>query len=224
MCQRIRTGAEPSPSRATAKFLRRPSRIAVNAHRTAKNMFTNGRSNPSMEKRRALGWVYSQHAVFFPVPVFAVLSGLAVLSIPAAAIDQNRARGLDNRADARDGASGWTFLLECRPLLIFAGCTLLHFGNAPLLPLVGQKLATSHPTVATATMSACIIAAQLIMLPIALLVGYRADTWGRKPIFLTGFAILPICAFLYTLSDNSVWLVAVQLLDGVGAGIYGALI
>lgn len=29
--------------------------------------------------------------------------------------------------------------------------------------------------------------------------------------------------FLYTLSDNSYWLVSVQLLDGVGAGVFGAL-
>lgn len=28
---------------------------------------------------------------------------------------------------------------------------------------------------------------------------------------------------LYTFSDNSAWLIAVQLLDGVGAGIFGAL-
>jgi MFS family permease len=37
------------------------------------------------------------------------------------------------------------------------------------------------------------------------------------------FAILPIRAALYTLSDNSIWLVGVQVLDGVGAGIFGAL-
>jgi MFS family permease len=30
-------------------------------------------------------------------------------------------------------------------------------------------------------------------------------------------------AALYTLSDNSVWLIGVQVLDGVGAGIFGAL-
>jgi MFS family permease len=72
-------------------------------------------------------------------------------------------------------------------------------------------------------MSTCIVAAQAVMLPIALLVGYKADTWGRKPLFLAGFAILPIRAVLYTLSDNSVWLIGVQVLDGVGAGIFGAL-
>jgi MFS family permease len=61
------------------------------------------------------------------------------------------------------------------------------------------------------------------MLPIALLVGRKADVWGRKPLFLAGFAILPIRAVLYTFSDNSFWLIGVQILDGVGAGIFGAL-
>ena len=50
-----------------------------------------------------------------------------------------------------------------------------------------------------------------------------ADIWGRKPLFLAGFAILPIRAVLYTLSDNSFWLIGVQVLDGVGAAIFGAL-
>jgi MFS family permease len=100
---------------------------------------------------------------------------------------------------------------------------LFHLGNAALLPLVGQKLAASYPREATAMMSACIVAAQLVMLPIALLVGRNADTWGRKPLFLAGFAVLPLRAVLYTLSDNSFWLIGVQLLDGVGAGVFGAL-
>jgi MFS family permease len=172
-----------------------------------------------------VGWVLSQRAVFFLVPFFSVLATLAVLSIPAKAIDHDRARGLDKKG-AADGASAsnWKVLLEYRPLLIFAGCAMLfHFANAPLLPLVGQKLAFQHPTLATAMMSSCIIAAQMVMLPIALLVGHKADAWGRKPLFLVGFAILPIRAFLYTLSDDSAWLIFVQLMDGVGAGIYGAL-
>jgi len=72
-------------------------------------------------------------------------------------------------------------------------------------------------------MASCIVAAQLVMLPIALLVGRTADRLGRKPIFLVAFAILPVRAALYTLSDDSAWLIGVQLLDGVGAGIFGAL-
>jgi MFS family permease len=89
--------------------------------------------------------------------------------------------------------------------------------------LVGQKLAVANKDLATAMMSSCIIAAQLVMLPIALLAGRKADQWGRKPVLLIGFVILPARALLYTLSDDSAWLIAVQLLDGVGAGIWGVL-
>ena len=34
---------------------------------------------------------------------------------------------------------------------------------------------------------------------------------------------MPIRAVLYTFSDDSDWLIGVQLLDGVGAGVFGAL-
>lgn len=175
-----------------------------------------------------VGWLFSQQAVFLLVPVFAVLSSLAVLSIPASAIDQRRARGVEASAGEGPGdgekVSGMGILVRCRPLLIFGSCALLfHFANAPLLPLVGQKLAVAHPEWATVMMSSCIIAAQLVMLPIAILVGRTADRLGRKPILLVGFAILPLRAFLYTLSDNSAWLIGVQLLDGVGAGVLTAL-
>jgi len=175
----------------------------------------------------AVGYAFSQRAVFLLVPVFTVLAGLAVLSIPAAAIDNDRARDLREGPDAAGSpasAAGYGVLFKSRPLVIFGLCVMLfHLANTALLPLVGQKLAAAHPKEATAMMSACIVAAQLVMLPIALLVGRTADTWGRKPLFLAGFAILPIRAALYTFSDNSAWLIGVQVLDGVGAGIFGAL-
>jgi MFS family permease len=171
----------------------------------------------------AIGALFGQRAVFLLVPVFAMLAILALLSIPAAAIDHRRARGAEPGGKAQQSA-GWRTILECRPLAVYAGCTMLfHFANAPLLPLVGQKLAFANKEFATAMMSSCIIAAQLVMLPIALFAGRKADRWGRKPILLIGFAILPVRAFLYTLSNDSGWLIAVQLLDGVGAGIFGVL-
>jgi MFS family permease len=129
----------------------------------------------------------------------------------------------DGGAD-HDQPSGFRVLLTCRPLLIFAACAVLfHFANAAMLPLVGQKLALQDRNLGTSLMSACIGAAQIVMVPMAMLVGRKADAWGRKPLFLAGFLILPIRGVLYTLSDNPVWLVGVQLLDGVGAGLYGAL-
>jgi MFS family permease len=180
-----------------------------------------------------VGYLFSQRAVFLLVPVFALLAAAAMLSIPGAAIDQNRARGFadgetqgDGETQDEDGPapSGYSVLVRCRPLVVFALCAMLfHFANAPLLPLVGQKLAQAHPAWATAMMSSCIIAAQLIMLPVALAVGRTADRVGRKPILLIGFAVLPVRALLYTFSNSAPWLIGVQLLDGVGAGIFGAI-
>jgi hypothetical protein len=161
-----------------------------------------------------VGYVFSQRAVFLLVPVFAVLAAIAVLSIPFGAIDYNRARDLNgehNAAAVATRAAGYGILFKTRPLVIFGlSVMLFHFANAALLPLVGQKLATAFPDKATAMMSACIVAAQAVMLPIALLVGRTADGWGRKPLFLAGFTILPVRAVLYTLSDNSFWLIGVQ--------------
>jgi MFS family permease len=172
----------------------------------------------------AVGYAFSQRAVFLMVPVFAALTSAAVLAIPAEAINHDRARDLASDGEADGSAAGYRILFATRPLMIFALSALLfHFANAPLLPLVGQKLALQFPKEATAMMSFCVVAAQGVMLPIAILVGRRADTWGRRPIFLIAFAVLPIRAALYTLSDNSFWLIGVQLLDGVGAGIYQAL-
>ena len=171
-----------------------------------------------------VGYLFSQRAVFLMVPVFAALTAAAVLAIPAKAINHDRARDLTTDGEAPGGAAGYRVLFQTRPLMIFALCAFLfHFANAPLLPLVGQKLALQFPQEATAMMSFCMIAAQGVMLPIAILVGRNADNWGRRPIFLIAFAVLPIRAALYPLSDNAFWLIGVQLLDGVGAGIYQAL-
>ncbi len=169
------------------------------------------------------GSLLGQRAVFLLVPIFAALAAGAVLSIPKAAIDHRRARGADLDAPPKI-ESPWKVLTQCRPLMILAICAMFfHFANAPLLHLVGQKLAIANPNLATAMMSFCIIAAQLVMLPIALFAGREAERRGRKTILLIGFAILPLRAVLYTLSNDTSWLIAVQLLDGVGAGIFDVL-
>jgi MFS family permease len=61
------------------------------------------------------------------------------------------------------------------------------------------------------------------MIPVALMASRLAVSWGRKPVFLIGFAVLPVRALLYCLSFNPYYLVGVQLLDGIGAGIFGVV-
>ena len=174
----------------------------------------------------ALAYFWGPKVVFYLLALMAVTSIVSVLAIPEGAIDHDLARGLHGTSSERGGdhPSGLSVLLTCRPLLIFAGCAVMfHFANAAMLPLVGQKLALQDKNLGTSLMSACIVAAQIVMVPMAMLVGAKADIWGRKPLFLIALSVLTIRGCLYPLSDNPYWLVGVQLLDGVGAGIYGAV-
>lgn len=169
-------------------------------------------------------YLFGPVAVFYLMAIMALASVCAVAFVSAEAIDHDLARGLEPRGTNHPQPSGFTVLLSHRPLLMFAVCcALFHLANAAMLPLVSQKLAQANLHMATPLTSACIVAAQLVMVPMALLAGAKADQWGRKPLLLAGFLILPLRGVLYTLADDPYWLVAVQLLDGIGAGLFGAL-
>jgi len=199
------------------------------ARRTGRNEAFNHAGNAVAAAIAGItAYAFGPVVVFWLLAAMAVASIFATLAIPAGSIDHHVARGLDDTTE-RDGAhhdkpSGFQVLLTCRPLLIFAVATVaFHFSNAAMLPLVGQKLALVNRDLGTTLMSVCIIAAQMVMVPVAILVGHKADIWGRKPIFTAALSVLMLRGMLYPLSDNPFWLVSVQLLDGVGAGIFGAL-
>ncbi len=174
----------------------------------------------------ALGYLVTTAAVFWVVSAFALLAVGAAFLIDPRAIDHGVARGLDpgEHAEKGDQPSGFRTLLTCRPLLIFVcAVALWQLANAAMLPIVGQRLALNNTGEGTVFMSALIVTAQAVMVPMSILVGHRADKWGRKTIFLAGFAALPIRGVLFSVVTNPYLVVAVQILDGIGAGIFGAL-
>jgi MFS family permease len=72
-------------------------------------------------------------------------------------------------------------------------------------------------------MSACVVTTQLVVTLLATWCGRKAGSWGRKPLLMIGFGILPIRAVLYTLTSNTELLVAIQILDGIAAAIFGVV-
>jgi MFS family permease len=148
---------------------------------------------------------------------------VALLRIRPAEIDYERARGaaegIDDGRPIRASA-----LLGDRPLVIFLVCAVMfHFANAAMLPLLGEMLARGQGRSSMMFMSACVVITQLTVAVISSWSGRQAGVWGRKPLLLIAFGALPVRAILYTLTDNTMALVAIQLLDGVGAGIFGVV-
>jgi MFS family permease len=168
--------------------------------------------------------------IFYLVCAFAVGSAGIVTLINPREIDHDLARGGNegNReagGDARHTPIPIKSLLARRDLIVFlVSVVLFHFGNAAMLPMAGQVLAQTHPGSDTIALSACIIAAQLVMVAIAWAVGKAMDAgYGRKTIFLVALAVLPVRGILFSFTANPFGVVAIQLLDGVAAGIFGVI-
>lgn len=170
---------------------------------------------------------------FYRLSYFILVSLMAIgmitcrLMIRPSDINHELARGgIAEDAAGQDKPSGFATVMADRRLLIFALCVFLchFFGNAAMLPPVGQKLSLGGDAgEGIAFTSACIVAAQGMMAIMAIICGRTADSWGRKPLFLFACAILPLRAILDTFTNNSVALVAIQSLDGVANGIFAII-
>jgi MFS family permease len=171
-----------------------------------------------------LGYFISNRSIFFFVAICTLPTILALRFIRPDEIDYELARG--GRKGNEDGNKpvGAGALLKDRPLVIFLVCAVMfHFANAAMLPLLGEMLAKGHGRSSMMFMSACVITTQLVITLLAAWSGRKAGSWGRKPLLLIAFGVLPLRAVLYTLTHHTVALVAIQILDGVGAGIFGVV-
>jgi predicted MFS family arabinose efflux permease len=170
-----------------------------------------------------LGYFISNRSIFFFVSVAALPTILTLLIIRPDEIDYELARGAKIDDEGAKPVEPHA-LLKDRPLLIFLVCAVMfHFANAAMLPLLGEMLAKGRGRSSMLFMSACVVTTQFVIALIASWSGRKAGTWGRKPLLLIAFSVLPIRGVLYTLTLNPRALVAIQILDGVGAGIFGVV-
>jgi predicted MFS family arabinose efflux permease len=170
-----------------------------------------------------VGYLLNVRDIFFFVVLLTAPTLISLAMIQPEEIDYDLARG------ARDGKpidkpATFREVFSDRPLLVFLCCAVLfHFANAAMLPLLGEMLAKGKGRTSALFMSACVVTTQLTITFFAFGIGRLAESWGRKPLLLIGFAVLPIRGVLYTMTDNTYLLIAIQILDGVGAGIFGVL-
>jgi predicted MFS family arabinose efflux permease len=174
-----------------------------------------------------IGYYLSDRGIFFFVVALSIPTLLCLRLIDPEEIDYEVARnagGGDNDGAGEKRPAGVWQLLKDRPLVIFLCCAVLfHFANAAMLPLLGEMLSKGKGNASMTFMSACVVTTQLVITLLAAWTGKAASSWGRKPLLLIGFSVLPIRGVLYTLTQNTFLLVGIQVLDGIGAGIFNVV-
>jgi MFS family permease len=187
----------------------------------------------------AIGWWLGLSWMFALVVALCAASLFTLSRIRAADIDYALARGADGESPqvaSQQADAGWaqdlralgsTFrmLVTERAVVVFLVCAVMfHFANAAMVPLVTQMLGRGQGAGrAVLLTSAYMLASQLVFVVVAAASGRLAARIGRKPLFLFAFAALAVRGVLYTVSESPGVLIAVQCMDGLGAGVFGVV-
>ena len=159
-----------------------------------------------------VGYLTSYQAIFLIVALLGLPLFVALARIRAVDIHFGRScgapghRGVEQppRADRR-------ILLKDSRLVIFAtSLFLFQLANASVLPLAGEALVRMSQMNSSLIISALIIVPQVLVALIAPWVGRQAQSWGRRPLLLIGFAALPIRALGFALISDPTLLLAIQ--------------
>jgi MFS family permease len=198
-------------------------RAAFDARQGRNQTFNSAGNVAAAVSMGLLGYFVSNRSIFSFVAGCALPTILSLFLISPREIDYEEARGGTERR-GNDKAAGLMTLVKEGPLLTFLVCAVMfHFANAAMLPLLGQLLAKGHGRSSMMFMSACVVTTQFVITLLASWTGKKAGVWGRKRLLLIAFGVLPVRGVLYTFTHNTIALVAIQILDGVGAGIFGVV-
>jgi MFS family permease len=119
----------------------------------------------------------------------------------------------------------WPWQIFAEPALhIFAfAIVLFQLANAALLPVALNGL-THRGGASGVVVSATIVLPQIIAAALAPWAGRLAQSWGRRPVLVFGFAAVPLRALLFATLPGGVPLVVFQALDGVSAATLGLML
>jgi MFS family permease len=169
------------------------------------------------------GWIghaYGAHAMFWFAFAMAVPTIVSALAIRSREIDPRLARG----GDAGEGNAPAGRWYDRRLAVLLSCAFLFHLSNAAMLTLVAQTIGKTEGANTGLWLSAAVIITQLVTIPIGLAVGRWAPRLARKPIFLLAFAVLPVRGLLYLVVQGPAGVIGLQVLDGIGAGVFGVML
>jgi MFS family permease len=93
-----------------------------------------------------------------------------------------------------------------------------------MLPLTAGMVTARSSQGAPMLIALCIIVPQAIVALMSPSVGRKAQAWGRRPLLMIAFAALSLRGVLFATIHDPWLLVAVQVLDGITAAVFGVMI
>jgi MFS family permease len=173
----------------------------------------------------AVGYFWSNQAVFLVTAALIVPTLITLAQIREDEIDPVRAHGGPAKGPTATATAASRALLTNRPLLTFTACVaMFQLANAAMLPLMAGIVTKRSSVWATLLVAACVVVPQIVVAVFSPAVGRWAQRWGRRPMLLIGFAALPVRGLLFMVITDPYLLVAVQVLDGICAAVFGVLV
>jgi MFS family permease len=170
----------------------------------------------------AIGLVsgFGLRSIFYSAGACSLLAAGSVLLIRREDLDERVASGL---AGSQTQPATWSHILgEGKVLFVVLSIFVFHLANAPILPAVA--LYVKHLGGSDDLMTATVLTAQIVMVPVSLAAGKLCDSWGRRPVMAIAFLALPMRILSYSFVRSPEAVVWLQGLDGIGAGIYGVAV
>jgi MFS family permease len=170
----------------------------------------------------ACGYYVSERSVFILTALLTLPALIAL--VPLSGVDDVAPQVTSSSEKAQRSEKIGAVLAD-RRLLVFALCVMLFtLGNAALLPLAASALTKRAGGEANLLIAACIVLPQLIVALVSPSIGRLAATRGRRWVLLLGFCMLPLRGVLFALVVNPVFVVLIQIFDGVAAASFGVMV
>lgn len=162
----------------------------------------------------------SPGAVFWIVALSTLPAIFALAALPPRHPEVPEPPRVGTKGAVREGAR---VLTDWR-LLTFVLCVVLFQASEGfMLSLASTVLEVRMGGEANLWLAACITGPQLLVAAISPWMGRRAEVWGRRPLMIAGFALLPVRGVLLSMTSSPEILVAVQMIDGFSAAMFGIM-
>ena len=172
-----------------------------------------------------VGYLLSYQGIFLIVALLGLPLFVALARIRAVDIHFGRSCGAPGHhgVEQPSRTSRWILLRNSRLVIFATSLFLFQLANASVLPLAGEALVRTSKTDSSLIISALIIVPQVLVALMAPWAGRQAQSWGRRPLLIIGFAALPVRALGFALISDPLFLLPVQALDGISATVLGVL-